>query len=202
MHSTACPACCPGTSVLTTPASPMRAWCWRNWCCKRPRTTPLHYATRPGKRWKWRRAPACPRPSGLGLWFARMDSEGKRQSAGIAAVNFKRAIRWLTQAGEQGLAEAWYALSRIYMKPEFSQRVRGRGASLPGARGRNGASRRPAGMRQCVARAPRERAQRRARRLLAAEGGGPGLRRKPKRRCARIAAAPKESGWMPALLPA
>ena len=58
----------------------------------------------------------------LGLWFARMDSEGKRQSHGIAAVNFKRAIRWLTLAGEQGLAEAWFALSRIYLKPEFSQR--------------------------------------------------------------------------------
>ncbi|NYE63049.1 hypothetical protein FHW58_004271 [Duganella sp. 1224] len=58
----------------------------------------------------------------LGLWFARMDSDGKRLSHGIAAVNFKRAIRWLTLAGEQGLAEAWFALSRIYLKPEFSQR--------------------------------------------------------------------------------
>jgi TPR repeat protein len=58
----------------------------------------------------------------LGLWFARMDGEGKRQNQGIAAVNFKRAIRWLTLAGEQGLAEAWFALSRIYLKPEFSQR--------------------------------------------------------------------------------
>ncbi|MYM21423.1 hypothetical protein GTP46_02020 [Duganella sp. FT135W] len=58
----------------------------------------------------------------LGLWFARMDGDGKRQSVGIAAVNFKRAIRWLTLAGEQGLAEAWFALSRIYLKPEFSQR--------------------------------------------------------------------------------
>jgi TPR repeat protein len=58
----------------------------------------------------------------LGLWFARMDGDGRRQSKGIAAVNFKRAIRWLTLAGEQGLAEAWFALSRIYLKPEFSQR--------------------------------------------------------------------------------
>jgi TPR repeat protein len=58
----------------------------------------------------------------LGLWFARMDGEGRRQSNGIAAVNFKRAIRWLTLAGEQGLADAWFALSRIYLKPEFSQR--------------------------------------------------------------------------------
>jgi len=58
----------------------------------------------------------------LGLWFARMDGDGKRQNHGIAAANFKKAIRWLTQAGEQGLADAWYALSRIYLKPEFSQR--------------------------------------------------------------------------------
>jgi len=58
----------------------------------------------------------------LGLWFARMDGEGRRQTHGIAAANFKRAIRWLTLAGEQGLAEAWFALSRIYLKPEFSQR--------------------------------------------------------------------------------
>lgn len=58
----------------------------------------------------------------LGLWFARMNCAGERLAAGIAAVNFKRAIRWLTLAGEQGMAEAWFALSRIYLKPEFSQR--------------------------------------------------------------------------------
>ncbi|MBA5685681.1 tetratricopeptide repeat protein [Rugamonas apoptosis] len=58
----------------------------------------------------------------LGLWFARMNCAGERLAAGIAAVNFKRAIRWLTLAGEQGRAEAWFALSRIYLKPEFSQR--------------------------------------------------------------------------------
>ena len=58
----------------------------------------------------------------LGLWFARMDADGVRVKTGIAAVNFKRAIRWLTQAGEQGLAEAWFVLSRVYIKPEFSQR--------------------------------------------------------------------------------
>ena len=58
----------------------------------------------------------------LGLWFSRMDVSGARIKGGIASVNFKRATRWLTQAGEQGLAEAWFALSRIYIKPEFSQR--------------------------------------------------------------------------------
>ena len=42
--------------------------------------------------------------------------------ANAHVANFKKAIRWLTLAGEQGLAEGWYALSRIYIKPEFSQR--------------------------------------------------------------------------------
>ncbi len=58
----------------------------------------------------------------LGLRYARMDARGERVTTGSGAANFKKAIRWLTLAGEQDLAEAWYALSRIYMKPEFSQR--------------------------------------------------------------------------------
>ncbi|TFW30099.1 tetratricopeptide repeat protein, partial [Massilia horti] len=58
----------------------------------------------------------------LGLWYARMQVDGKRVAGGAGSANFKKAIRWLTLAGEQGLAEAWYALSRIYIKPEFSQR--------------------------------------------------------------------------------
>jgi len=58
----------------------------------------------------------------LGLWCARMRVDGKRIPGSGGAANFKKAVRWLAQAGEQGLAEAWYALSRIYIKPEFSQR--------------------------------------------------------------------------------
>ncbi len=58
----------------------------------------------------------------LGLWCARMRIDGRRISGNSGAANFKKAVRWLQQAGEQGLAEAWYALSRIYVKPEFSQR--------------------------------------------------------------------------------
>jgi TPR repeat protein len=58
----------------------------------------------------------------VGLWYARMQVDGKRIAAGAGSANFKKAIRWLTLAGEQGLAEAWYGLSRIYVKPEFSQR--------------------------------------------------------------------------------
>ncbi|MDQ1921809.1 tetratricopeptide repeat protein [Massilia pseudoviolaceinigra] len=58
----------------------------------------------------------------VGLWCARMQVDGKRIVVGEGSANFKKAIRWLTLAGNQGLAEAWYALSRIYIKPEFSQR--------------------------------------------------------------------------------
>ena len=58
----------------------------------------------------------------LGLWHARMLADGRRVAAGPGSANFKKAIRWLLLAGEQGLAEAWYALSRIFIKPEFSQR--------------------------------------------------------------------------------
>lgn len=58
----------------------------------------------------------------LGLWLARMDESGNRIAGRSGAANFKRAIRWLTLAGEQGSADAYYVLSRIYLKPEFSQR--------------------------------------------------------------------------------
>jgi TPR repeat protein len=58
----------------------------------------------------------------LGLWCARMTADGKRVAEIPGLANYKKAMRWLTQAGEQGLAEAWYALSRIYLKPECSQR--------------------------------------------------------------------------------
>jgi len=58
----------------------------------------------------------------LGLLYARMDAHGARRYAGQGSANYKKAIRWLTLAGEQGMAAAWYALSRIYLKPEFSQR--------------------------------------------------------------------------------
>jgi TPR repeat protein len=51
-----------------------------------------------------------------------MRVDGKRIPGAVGAANFKKAVRWLVLAGEQGLAQAWYALSRIYIKPEFSQR--------------------------------------------------------------------------------
>lgn len=58
----------------------------------------------------------------MGLWWARMRLDGQRTAAGSGSANFRKAVRLLELAGEQGLAEAWYALSRIYIKPEYSQR--------------------------------------------------------------------------------
>ncbi|MGO4381749.1 tetratricopeptide repeat protein [Pseudoduganella sp. RAF19] len=58
----------------------------------------------------------------LGLALARMNTDGDRVDPGESTVNFKRALRWLARAGEQGLADAWFAMSRIYTRPEFSQR--------------------------------------------------------------------------------
>jgi TPR repeat protein len=58
----------------------------------------------------------------LGLSFARMRADGMRSDQMAGSANYKKAVRWLTLAGEAGLADAWYALSRIFLKPEFSQR--------------------------------------------------------------------------------
>ncbi len=58
----------------------------------------------------------------LGLSFAKMTNLGQRVSGGAGSANFKKAIRWLTLAGEHGMADAWFVLSRIYLKSEFSQR--------------------------------------------------------------------------------
>lgn len=58
----------------------------------------------------------------LGLWYARMDAGGGRVTAIPGLANYKKAIRWLVLAAEQGSVDAWYALSRIYLKPECSQR--------------------------------------------------------------------------------
>ncbi|ADJ65763.1 sel1 repeat family protein [Herbaspirillum seropedicae] len=67
---------------------------------------------------------ACDRDAqlALGLLYGRVDEQGVRCFPGLGSANYKKAIRWLTLAGEQGMAAAWYVLSRIYLKPEFSQR--------------------------------------------------------------------------------
>ncbi|MEO6353120.1 MAG: hypothetical protein ABIO19_11320 [Burkholderiaceae bacterium] len=58
----------------------------------------------------------------LGLWLARIDLDGARATSASGSAHYLKAISWLTQAAEQGSAEAWFALSRVYLKAEFSQR--------------------------------------------------------------------------------
>jgi len=58
----------------------------------------------------------------LGLWLARMDADGRRLEGVPGAANYKRAIRWLSLAAGHCLPEAWYALSKIYQKPEGALR--------------------------------------------------------------------------------
>lgn len=58
----------------------------------------------------------------LGLWLARISSDGTSSLNGAAAPEYKRAIQWMTMAGTQGSSAAWYAMSRIYLKVGFSRR--------------------------------------------------------------------------------
>jgi len=58
----------------------------------------------------------------LGLWFAKIDTDGKTVLIGPTVPDYKRAIYWLTLSGKQGSSIAWYAMSRIYLKVGFSQR--------------------------------------------------------------------------------
>ncbi|MEY5002219.1 MAG: hypothetical protein RL678_28 [Pseudomonadota bacterium] len=57
-----------------------------------------------------------------GLLAARMDENGKRLRRLPGVAHYKKAIRWLSLAAESGEAAAWFAISRIYLKPEFSRR--------------------------------------------------------------------------------
>lgn len=58
----------------------------------------------------------------LGLRLAKMDAGGARLPALAGSAQYKKSLRWLSMAAEQGMADAWYAMSQIYLKPEFSQR--------------------------------------------------------------------------------
>ncbi len=60
-------------------------------------------------------------PYALGLWLAKIDERGTRAPYYHGTANFKKAINWLTLAGERGSAPAWFALSRIFLKPHFPQ---------------------------------------------------------------------------------
>jgi hypothetical protein len=51
-----------------------------------------------------------------------MDENGVRLSNTTGVAHYKKAIRWLTLAAEQGEEKASFALSRVFLKPEFSRR--------------------------------------------------------------------------------
>jgi TPR repeat protein len=53
----------------------------------------------------------------LGIWCANMDENGERVVEPARKSNYKKAIHWLTRAGESGVAKAWYALFRICVRP-------------------------------------------------------------------------------------
>lgn len=59
----------------------------------------------------------------LGSLLARINVDERSDTiVDVGTANYKKAVRWLEYAAEQGVAEAWYRLSVIYQKPEFSQR--------------------------------------------------------------------------------
>lgn len=58
----------------------------------------------------------------LGLWIARIDQLGERITGIKGVAHYKKSLRWLDAAAERGADIALYAMSRIYLKPEFSRR--------------------------------------------------------------------------------
>lgn len=58
----------------------------------------------------------------LGLLLAKMDSSGRRINTGTGRVIYKKALHWLSAASEQGMADAYYVISKMYLRPEFSRR--------------------------------------------------------------------------------
>jgi len=58
----------------------------------------------------------------LGIWFAKLDRPTLHTASNLGQASFKKAIFWLQRAGNKGLPDAWYALSKIYLKAEFGER--------------------------------------------------------------------------------
>ncbi|ASU40003.1 hypothetical protein hmeg3_18035 [Herbaspirillum sp. meg3] len=58
----------------------------------------------------------------IGLLEAKMDRHGDRVFMEHGLANFKKALNWLTVAGEGGSALAWHALARIHSRSIYSQR--------------------------------------------------------------------------------
>jgi uncharacterized protein len=53
----------------------------------------------------------------LGMWYANMDERDCRRLRSSRKSSYRKAIHWLTLAGEQGIAKAWHALYTIHVRP-------------------------------------------------------------------------------------
>ncbi|MYM69126.1 hypothetical protein GTP45_20105 [Pseudoduganella sp. FT55W] len=58
----------------------------------------------------------------LGLLLARMGPDGRRLLDSPHRVNSKLAVRWMTQAGNQGMSQAWFMLARLHSRCDLAQR--------------------------------------------------------------------------------
>jgi len=58
----------------------------------------------------------------LGLSYAKLEHPTLCTPPNPGKASFKKAILWLQRAGNKGLPDAWYALSKIYLKAEFGER--------------------------------------------------------------------------------
>jgi uncharacterized protein len=54
----------------------------------------------------------------LGMWFANMGQRCEREPASNRKSNYRKALQWLTLAGQQGVGKAWYALYKIFTRPD------------------------------------------------------------------------------------
>ena len=58
----------------------------------------------------------------LGLWWAKLESAETPLAPNLGHANYKVALSWLNLSGDQGLPQAWYFASQIYLKAQFSGR--------------------------------------------------------------------------------
>lgn len=58
----------------------------------------------------------------LGLWWAKLDIAETPLAPNLGHANYKMALSWLNLSGDQGLPQAWYFASQIYLKAQFSGR--------------------------------------------------------------------------------
>jgi TPR repeat protein len=53
----------------------------------------------------------------LGTWYANLDEEAQAVHGSGRRSKYRQAVKWLTMACERGDPRAWYAMFRVYTKP-------------------------------------------------------------------------------------